>query len=320
MTDDTQAPPPPPVEIAPVETVIEPTAPRGGTPLWLTLLLVAGLAGEPFALHHFLPPPPAPPPPPTPVIDMSRVDALDQRVAAALRRIDALEHATPMTALATAASSGSLGGDAGLIQALESRLAALESRPAPTMPDVEGQVTAANAALNARIADLDAAIQKDVAQSTARAAFANRLRAASWALEAGKPLGVIPDAPVALARFADTAPPTEPGLRLTFPRYEEAARAASQPGAEITNPVDRAWERVKSLVTIRQGGKVIVGSHSAALLEDARGHLDAGDLAGAMASLAELDAQAAAAMAPWKAQAQSLLDARAALLALAAKS
>ena len=314
MTDDTQAPPPPPVETAPVETVPVPTAapkPRGGTPLWLTLLLVAGVAVEPFALHRFLPVPAAPP---APAIDMTRVDALETRLAAALHRLDALEHAAPATVQAPAP------GDAGQLQALESRLAALESRPAQAMPDVEGQVNAANAALNARIADLDTAIQKDVAQSTARAAFANRLRAAAWALEAGKPLGDIPDAPAALSRFADTAPPTEPGLRLTFPRYEEAARAASQPGAEITNPVDRAWERVKSLVTIRQGGKVIVGSHSAALLEDARGHLDAGDLAGAMASLAELDAQAAAAMAPWKAQAQSLLDARAALLALAAKS
>ena len=314
MTDDTQAPPLPPVEAVPVPTApdsVTPAKPRGGTPLWLTLLLVAGVAAEPFALHHFLP---APTPPPAPAIDMARVDALETRVAAALRRVDALEHAAPATAQAPSARDG------GQLQALESRLAALESRPAQAMPDVEGQVNAANAALNARIADLDTAIQKDVAQSTARAAFANRLRAASWALEAGKPLGVIPDAPAALSRFADTAPPTEPGLRLTFPRYEEAARAASQPGAEITNPVDRAWERVKSLVTIRQGGKVIIGSHSAALLEDARGHLDAGDLEGAVASLAGLDAQATVAMAPWKAQAQSLLDARAALLALAAKS
>ncbi len=310
----------------------------GGTPLWLTLLLVLALAAEPLALRVLLPqdvaPAMAPPPQLALPVDGSRIDAVDSRLAELARRIDALEHASPMTALAPAAAAPAAAApvavvdrsaersaeDAARLQALESRLAALETRPAQALPDVEGQISAASATLNARIAEMDASIKRDVAQATQRAAFANRLRAAFFALDAGKPLGTIPDAPPALAQFADKAAPTEPALRLSFARYADTARAASQPGAEIADPVDRAWERVKNLVTVREGDHVIIGSRTASLIEDARGKLDAGDLAGAVTALAGLDAPAKAAMAAWIAQAQSLLDARAALLAMAAKS
>ena len=318
---------------APVEPAVVEAAPTpkksGGTPLWLTLLLVLALAAEPVALRQFLPEQPIAVPaasPITPVVDTSRIDAMEVRVAALAQRLDALEHTVPMTALAPAAAPISMAAppppaeDTARLQALESRLAALENRPAPAMPDVEGQISTASAALNARIAEMDASIKRDVAEATERAAFANRLRAALFALDAGKPLGTIADAPPALARFADTAAPTEPALRLSFASYADAARAASQPGSEIADPVDRAWERVKNLVTVREGDHVIVGSKTSALIEEARGKLDAGDLAGAVAALSGLDATAKAAMAPWTAQAQSLLDARAALLAMAAKS
>ena len=315
----------------PAEPATPEAAAKSGTstPLWLTLLLVLVLAGEPFALRRFLPEPaPTPPAPAAPAVDPSRVAEVEAKLSEALRRIDALEHATPMTALAPYSTPSSTStsaaekstDDAGRIQALEARLAALEARPVAALPDVEGKISAANAALNARLADMDAAIKKDVTQATERAAFANRLRTAFLSLEAGKPLGAIPDAPPALSRFADTAPPTEPALRLSFARYADAARGASQPGSDLTDPVDRAWERVKGLITIRQGDKVIVGNRTASIIEDARGRLDVGDLEGAVAGLAGLDAQAKSAMGPWLAQAQSLLDARAALLALAAKS
>lgn len=294
----------PAAEAAPkaAETPVQPQPRRGGTPLWLTIVLVAAVAAEPFALRQFLPENAAAPA----AVDPAQLASLQ-------RRIDALEHAP-----ATPASAAP--GDASRVQALESRIAALESRPAQQMPDVEGQVSAASAKLNARIADLDAAIQKDIAATTARATLANRLRAASMALEAGKPLGNIPDAPPALARFADAAPPTEPALRLSFPRYAEAARMASQPDASATNPVDRAWERIQALVTIRRGDKVIVGSRTATILEAARGKLDAGDLEGALIGLNNLDDAAKKEISPWRNDAQALLDARAAMLAMAAKS
>ena len=53
------------------------------------------------------------------------------------------------------------------------------------------------------------------------------------------------------------------------------------------------------------------------VLAEAQGRLDAGDLAGALAALRPLDGQAAEVMAEWRARAQALLDARAALAGMA---
>ena len=77
------------------------------------------------------------------------------------------------------------------------------------------------------------------------------------------------------------------------------------------------WQQVQTLFTIRQGETVLVGAPAAGVLAQARARLDAGDLAGAVAALARLDAAAAKAMAGWREQAQALLDARAALAGLA---
>ena len=80
------------------------------------------------------------------------------------------------------------------------------------------------------------------------------------------------------------------------------------------------WQRVSSMVTIRQGDTVLIGPPAAVVLNRARVLLEAGDLAGSLAALAPLDAKAAAAIAPWKANVQALLDARTALAALDAKA
>ena len=70
------------------------------------------------------------------------------------------------------------------------------------------------------------------------------------------------------------------------------------------------------MTTILSGGAVVlVGSPAAVILGEARLRLDTGDIAGAIAALDALDPGAASAMSPWRAQAQSLLDARAALAA-----
>jgi hypothetical protein len=303
-----------------------PPAKRGGTPLWLTVLLVAAVGAEPFVIPRFLPDLlPAPTPVVIPAVVESpaqtqRIAALEAALAATKHRLDALEAAPHPVAVATADGTSPPVEPSSRLEALETRLATLEKQPAMAMPDVAGQVAAASAALEARVAALDAEIQKDVAQATARASNANRLRAASAALESGQMLGDIPGAGPELTRFATTAAPTEPALRLSFPRYEEAARAASQPLAPSDAPLARAWERVQALVTIRHGDKVLIGSQASVFLEEARGKVDAGDLAGAVTVLGKLDRAALDALAPWLTQAKSLLDARAALLALVAKS
>jgi hypothetical protein len=78
------------------------------------------------------------------------------------------------------------------------------------------------------------------------------------------------------------------------------------------------WQRITSLVTIRQGDQVLVGPPAAVTLNHARVLVDAGDLAGALTALAPLDPKATAAIAPWRSRVQALLEARAALATLEA--
>ena len=189
--------------------------------------------------------------------------------------------------------------------ALEQRLVQLEQRPVPAVvapPDVKP--------LEQRLAQAEQAI-------SAGAARAARLQAVSAALDAGRPLGEIPGAPPALARFSTASPPTEASLRLSFPAASGAATQASDPStAGLTLPW-RMWQQVQTLFTIREGDKVLVGAPATSVLAQAQARLDAGDLAGAVATLDQLDATAAKAIAGWREQAQSLLDARAALAGLA---
>jgi hypothetical protein len=151
-----------------------------------------------------------------------------------------------------------------------------------------------------------------------RAARLAMVQQASAALMAGTPLGPLPGAPESLTRFATAAPPTETGLRAAFPAVAEQARAASRPEAVKTTLWDRALARIEQSVTVRRGEHVIVGDPAAGVLAAAQDQLNNGNLAGAVHALAALQGAAAAAVANWVAQAQALLDARAALSAMAA--
>ena len=82
--------------------------------------------------------------------------------------------------------------------------------------------------------------------------------------------------------------------------------------------LDRLWARTQALVTVREGDRVIVGDPASGVLATAQARLDAGDLAGAVAALHRLSGPAAAAIAPWRDQAQAVLAARAALDTMAA--
>ncbi|MBN9511006.1 MAG: hypothetical protein J0I21_18100 [Alphaproteobacteria bacterium] len=214
----------------------------------------------------------------------------------------------------------------------EQRMAALEARrPAAGAPAEMsaklGQAAADAAAAKSAAADLAGRVtaleqrlqtaEQQAATLTARAKSAQALTRAAVALAAGEPLGEIPDAPPALARFATAAPPTEARLREEFPAAAAAAERASQPVTEGQSFWVRAWLRMRSLVTVRQGDRVLVGPPAARALGEASARLAAGDLAGAVAGLDRLDAPARAAMDGWRARAQALLDARAALAQMA---
>lgn len=244
------------------------------------------------------------------------------RVAALEAQVKTLEQRLAAAQKQSAAGGADLGP-------LEARIAALESRKtdggadpalAARLDSVAADAAAAKLAettMAGRIGDLEGRLkdaEKQQAALAERATQMRRIEQAQVALEAGEPLGDLPGAPAALARFAHAKPPTEAALRLTFPAAADAAVAASRPSVEGKTIGERIWLHARSLVTVKQGDKVVIGPPSAAVLGEAQAKLDAGDLGGALSALDALDAAAASAIAAWRAQAQALLDARAALV------
>jgi hypothetical protein len=215
-----------------------------------------------------------------------------------------------------------LGGLAQQVAAQGQHLAASDERVAALASRRDARTAAALTATTTLRQDL-AAQQATVttltrqvaalAKASGRVARVAQIEAARAALDAGRPLGALPGAPPALARFATTAPPTEAALRLAFPAASRAALAVSRPSTAGQPLLDRLWTRAQNLVTVRQGDRVILGDPAAAPLAKAAARLHAGDLAGAVAALGALEGPAATAMAPWRDQAQAVLAARAAL-------
>jgi hypothetical protein len=193
---------------------------------------------------------------------------------------------------------------------LEARVKALEERPAPAA------APAGDPALAGRVAALDQRLAQAEQQAAARAAKLARVQRAMAALEAGQPLGEMPGAPAALAKFATTAPPGEAQLRLEFPEAARRAQAASR--TEESGIAGRVSGLFNRLVTVREGDKVLVGTPASVLLGEAAARVNAGDLAGAVTLLEGLDPGAAAAMAPWRERAAALVAARAALAGMLA--
>lgn len=220
---------------------------------------------------------------------------------------------------------------------IQAQMAKLEQRPIadPRLPDrvdgVSGRLEGLTARVDTKTAELDqrlsatdarlAKVETTAGQVTAlaeRASRLARLRNAEAALAAGQVLGPVPGAPAALARFADTAPPTEAALRLAFPTVERDVRAAHRPDATGQPLSTQVWNKVQDLVTIRQGDHILIGDDVAGTLARAQTALDAGDLAGAVKAMGTLTGNAAKAAEPWVTDAKALLDARSALATLAA--
>jgi hypothetical protein len=196
-----------------------------------------------------------------------------------------------------------------------SRLAQLEASQRALTTRIQ-EIDTAFKAEQASVATQVQSMQQEVGAAVAaadKAARLARLNIARAALEAGQPVGTIDGAPPALARFADTKPPTEAALRLAFPAAAKAALDAARPSTAGKPFGERMWQQVQGLITIREGDEVIVGNPAAGVLARARQELDAGDIAAAVASVSTLSGPAAEAMSGWLAQAKALLAARAAL-------
>ena len=299
-----------------------PPPPRHGL-AWLAAAAIVVLALLQAALWvRVLVPPPGSAP-----LDQ-RVQAIEARVAALERRPAPVAAAQPGPVAAAqpgpAAAVGPGGpaatGAAADLGPLQARIAALEQRPLPApAPKPDDSLAPRLTADEARLATLEKTAELP-AQLADRANRVARIQAAFIALSAGRPLGDLPGAPPALARYATTAPPTEAALRLGFPAAAQAALAADHPAPGDKPFMERIWAEAQDLVTIRQGERVLVGDPAAGVLAHAQTALDAGDLAGAAASVGSLSGPAAQALAAWLDQARGLLAARAALADLAAQT
>lgn len=176
---------------------------------------------------------------------------------------------------------------------------------------LQNQVTADHGAL--------AALQinaQEISKLTARMARLNVVAAARMALDAGEPLGAIPNAPAALAVFADTAPPTLSQLKEAFPAMARHAEAASLTDGQPSGFWDKVKLRLAGLITISNGEHVIFGPPAAAALNHMRIALANNDLASAVADASGLSAPTQAAMASWLVPARQLLAAQQALLSM----
>lgn len=334
MTDTQAQPPIESPEPPPVAPPPPAPAPRRNLVPWFYGFGFVVLAGAMVFLWQN----PAAPPAPLPSDDVQalarqfqtqegRLVRLEQRpagiasdLAPLTARIDALEKRSPSDigplAARVAVLEQKAGGDvqiAGRVDALAGRLDALAGRQQAG----ETELTRRIDAVTARVAALEQ-MAGQIAGLADRAGRLARLQAAEAALAAGQPLGEIPGAPSALARFATARPPTEAMLRLAYPAAERAALAASRPDTDGKPFLDRVLARAQDLVTIRQGDHVIVGDPAAGILARAHTALTAGDLPATVAAVAELHGPAADAMADWRSQAEALLAAKAALADMAA--
>jgi hypothetical protein len=203
-------------------------------------------------------------------------------------------------------------------------------QPAPDSVIVQADLGMKLAALSAQVAAIQAQVaadhgalttlqanNTDLTKLSARIEVLNRLESVRMALDEGQPLGDIPNAPPALAKFAEVAPPTQAALQLAFPQAARAAADASVAKAQSGSFWSGVLARFENLITISNGPKVIVGAPAAAILNQAKDLLDAGDLNGALTVLDGLSPSTQAAMGDWLNQARDLSAARAAIINLA---
>lgn len=292
---------------------VTPTPPRRNIVPWLYALGFLALAAALFYVWQY------PSMPGESADGSSSMRAIEQRLANIDARLSQLEQ-RPTTDFGKILSHlDALDGRvadqvqlASRMDTLSGRIESLSGRDQTSLDTARQQLDALTtrvAAMEANAGSFDA-----VGKRLNRIA---RLQEASFALASGRPIGVLPNAPEPLVRYAHTAPPTEAQLRLRFPAAEQAALAAKQPDNTEAPFIGRVWDRAQGLITIRRGDDVVVGNPAAVTLNHARVALDAGDLAGAVAAIEALKEPPGQAMANWLAEAKALLSARSALADMA---
>jgi hypothetical protein len=318
MSDETILPTPRRSEIVNEPPPLDPGSP--GTP-WLAILSGIGfliLAGAIWYVWQ------NPVTPAQLATSAASIRALEERLQALDARVSRIEQ------MPAPPSAADLGKVSARIDALEGRIGD-QTQFATRIDQTAGRIEAlsgrSQAATDALKQQLDAASTKisslqasstSVATAGSRIDRLIRIQSASVALENGRPLGSLPDAPPAVARFADKAPPTEAQLRLAFVQVQRAALAASKVDTTERPFLERVLGKAEELMTIRRGNDVVVGNSTVAALGQADAAVQAGDFPTALKAMDQLDPSAQKVSADWVAQVKSLLDARAALAEMAA--
>ena len=308
---------------APSKVVVPatPRTPVSGREVWLPVLCAIGFVLLAGAIYYVWQNPVTPD---QLLANANSIRAVDARVGAVDARVSRIEQ------MPAPPSAADLGKVSARIDALEGRIGD-QTRIATRIDEAGGRIEALTNstqtsldglkqqldAANARVAALQEA-NASVINAAARVDRLVRIQAASIALANGRPLGNLPGAPPALARFADKPPPTEAQLRLSFAQVQRAALAASKVDTTERPFIERALGKAEELMTIRRGNDVVVGNSTAAALGQADAAVQAGDFPTALKAMDQLDPSAQHAAADWVAQVKAMLDARAALADMAA--
>jgi hypothetical protein len=268
---------------------------------------------------------PAPPQPAPPQVDLqplaARIAALGAQTDTLAKQVTDLGNRPAPTPPPPGVSPDDLASLANRVGAVESHIAAVAQNVQALADREQARGAQVDAQLQALQTKLDATqlLAAQVNSLSNRAGRIAQIQATQAALDAGKPLGALPSAPPALARFADQPPPTLAALRQSFPHAAQLSLAAAAPDQQ-GGFVDRMWARAQQAVTVREGDRVLVGNPVAGVLAQARAALESGDLAGATAALHRLSGPPADAISPWLTQADQLLAARAALADMAGRA
>lgn len=256
-------------------------------------------APEPVLPEAAAVPPPAPspaaPPRRNPAMVLSMVGLLLLFIGFVwlALRLDAIEAQRPAV-------------DPAQLAALDRRIAALEQRPATDLRPLEGRISA----LERRPAG---AAAQDLSPLEARLAALEQRPAPAPVVAPDPRLDALAARLNQLAAATTTLAAEEAALRLAFPEAAQKAEAASRVVTSGQPVLERMWAEVSALVTVKDGARVLSGPPAAPALERAREAVVAGDFAGAVKALDGLDAGAAKEMAGWRARAEKLVAARAAL-------
>lgn len=280
------------------------------------------------------------------------VGNLGQKLSALEATIDQLWQKVKADGEAALESGVKIVDDTGALEAFNRQLAAVKTRLAeladnmPGSDDTTGDVAALTAeneqlretvsALQDRLTTLEKSVrQSQTTQQAAKSGGASdglilavgQLR---QVVLAGQPYEA-PLAAVTALAGEDAALSPAIGILTPFAKHGVATqRALSDQFSSLTRAVlqadqkdgggflQRTWQRVSSLVTVRRVGEV-EGGETDAVLARAELRLAAGELAAAVALMNGLDGPAAAAAAVWLDRAKARLGAEAALAAMQAR-